>query len=103
MNKTLAALLAASVTSLCAVAYADDAASAPEPAQHMTKHQAGKQADAQYKSDVKSAEGRHALAKANCGSSLTATGRSCKDEVGAEERKEKADAKLKQVDTKAGN
>ncbi len=99
MTKILAALLAASVASLCAVAYADDAASAPE--QHLTKRQADKQADAQYKSDVKTAEAKHAMAKADCGSSLTATGRSCKDDVGAQERKDKADAKLKQVDTKA--
>ena len=101
MNKTLAALLAATAAACVSAAYADDAASAPE--QHLSRHQIDKQADAQYKADVKSAEARHAMAKADCGSSLTATGRSCKDDVGAEERKEKADAKLKQVDTKAGN
>jgi hypothetical protein len=100
MNKTLAALLAAGVASLCTVARADDAPPAPPP---MSKHAADKQADAQYRADVKSAEGRHAVAKAACGSSLTATGRSCKDDAGATERKDKADAKLKQVDAQAAH
>ncbi len=98
MNKILAALLAAACMS---VAYADDAASAPEP--HQSRHQVDKQADAQHKADVKSAEATHAMDKAQCGSSLTSTGRACKDDAGAEERKAKADAKMKQVDTKAGN
>ena len=98
MNKTLAALLAATAAACVSVAYADDAASAPQ-----SRHQVDKQADAQHKADVKSAEATHAIDKSQCGSSLTATGRACKDDAGAAERKAKADAKVKQVDTKAGN
>ena len=101
MNKTLAALLAATAAACVSVAYADDAASAPAP--HPSRHQVDKQADAQHKADVKSAEANHALQKSQCGSSLTSAGRACKDDAGAEERKAKADAKMKQVDTKAGN
>ncbi len=102
MNKTFATLLVATAAAACmSVAYADDAASAPE--QHPSRHQIDKQADAQHKADVKSAEATHAMDKSQCGSSLTSTGRACKDDAAAEERKAKADAKVKQVDTKAGN
>lgn len=101
MNKTLAALIASSAACLCmGVVHAQDAASAADgtATKSVKKH-----ADAKYTADKKNAEGNEALNKANCGSSLTAAGRACKDDAAAAAKKQKADAKVNEVNTKAGN
>jgi len=93
MTKTLTALLAAAgVAALSTVAYADDAT-----------HQADKQATAQYKADKKRADANEDVNKAKCGSSLTSEGRACKSDASALAKKEKADAKVNEVNAKDAN
>ncbi|MGN6526854.1 MAG: hypothetical protein ACTHL8_10725 [Burkholderiaceae bacterium] len=93
MNKTLTALLAAAGLAFASLAaHADDANS-----------QNDKQANAQYKADKKRADANEDLNKAKCGSSLTKEGRACKSDASAEAKKEKADAKVNEVNTKDRN
>ncbi|HEX7638869.1 MAG TPA: hypothetical protein VF457_10765 [Burkholderiaceae bacterium] len=92
MHKTLTALFAASATVLCLGAHADDAT-----------RQADKQANAQYSAAKKRADANEDLNKAKCGSSWTRAGRACKSDASAEARKEKADAKVEQVNRKNAN
>jgi hypothetical protein len=93
MNKHLIALVAAAgLGAFGAAAYADDAS-----------HQADKQNTAQYKADKKKAEANEDLNKAKCGSSLTEAGRACKSDASAQAKKDKADAKVNEVNGKEAN
>lgn len=99
MNKTLVALLAATVATLSPGAYAD---SADAPLTHSQASDLKTQSNADYKADKKIADANHTLNKADCKENTSGgVERACKKDAKAQSRQDKADAKLQNKAEKA--